>query len=211
MTTMKKLVDTLNEKYESPIATEIAGYWGCDKGSVIEQRISANAVFRFKKSGKDHFLRFNPPSERSFDYIKAEIDFLQFLAAKNIHIARPVRSLANNLIEKIDLSLDTYYGVVFEALTGKQYEIGDLDASQFHAWGKALGTLHHVSTGYKTRYRLSWKEYLEQAAQFIPQDDKYGQQELAFILGWAARLPVNEQNFGLIHYDFELDNIFLST
>ena len=93
MTTMKKLVDTLNKNYESPIATEIAGYWGYDEGSVREHRISANAVFRFKKSGEDYFLRFIPPSERTFEYIKAEIDLLYFVSDRGISIAEPVGKL----------------------------------------------------------------------------------------------------------------------
>ena len=208
MTTMKKLVDTLNENHESPIANEIASYWGYDKGSVKEQRISANAVFRFKKSGEDYFLRFNPPSERTFEYIKAEVDFLNYLSDRNISVARPVKSLSGNFIEKVDTSIDTYYAVVFLALQGKQYNIEKIDKSMFHTWGMALGALHYTSIGYNTKYRPSWKSHLEMISKIIPKEERFTQKELGYITDWVTRLPVNETNYGLIHYDFELDNIF---
>ncbi|MGB3478147.1 MAG: phosphotransferase [bacterium] len=208
MTTMKKLVDTLNKNYESSIANEIASYWGYDKGSVKEQRISANAVFRFKKSGEDHFLRFNSPSERTFEYIKAEVDFLNYLSDSDISVAKPVKSLSGNYIEKVDTSLDTYYAVVFTALKGKQYDIENLNKSMFHTWGRALGMLHHASIGYETKHRPSWKNHLKVISEILPKEEILVQKELRFVTNKLTKLSMSKMNYGLIHHDFELDNLF---
>jgi Ser/Thr protein kinase RdoA (MazF antagonist) len=207
MTTMKTLVDTLDENYKSPIATEIAEYWGCDEGTVREQRISANAVFRFKKSGETYFLRFNVPSERTYEFINAEIDFLHYVSDKNIRIAKPVKSVSGKYIETVKTKLDTCFAVVFKALQGKLYDIKELDASKFRVWGKALGKLHRTAVGYKTEHRGSWDDHCQMMTATIPQEDTYARRELDFISNWAKGLPVDEQNYGLIHYDFELDNI----
>ena len=207
LTTMIKLVNTINKNWESPIANEIASHWEYNKGTVKEKRASANFVFHFTKSGEDYFLRFNPPGERKFEHIKAEIDFLNYLSDNNIPVAKPVKSLSGKYIETVNTSIGTYYAVVFTALHGKQFEIEDLDKSLFYSWGKSLGELHYASMGYNTKYRLSWKNHIEMVYRILPKEEILAKRELEFITNWVSKLPKNRTNYGLIHFDYELDNL----
>src|SRR6056297_3205747 len=92
LSTMKKIVDSLDEKWKSPAAVEIAARWEAEKGSVEYIRSSANFVFTFQKGGKRFFLRFNSISERNKEEIAAEIEILNTLNEQTDSIVRPVSS-----------------------------------------------------------------------------------------------------------------------
>ena len=58
LSTMQKLVATLNENDESLIAELIASHWNHDPGTVHYFRASANFLFLFKHLGQEYVLRF---------------------------------------------------------------------------------------------------------------------------------------------------------
>lgn len=204
---MKELIDTEDKNLESPIANEIVSRWD-HEGTPREFRSSANYVFVFKMSGKKYFLRFTYPYERSIEEIKAELDFMDYLSNNDIRVVKPIKSLSGKYIETVDTSIGQFNAVVFEELKGKRFEVKDLDGSKFYSWGESLGKLHNASKGYDTKHRKSWRDHMEMVARVLPKEEKLAQKELATITDWVDKLPVNEDNFGLIHFDFELDNLF---
>jgi Ser/Thr protein kinase RdoA (MazF antagonist) len=55
--------------------------------------------------------------------------------------------------------------------------------------------------------RASWRDHLNLARVFIPAANTALQQEWERLAAWAESLPTGPDHFGLIHYDFELDNL----
>lgn len=74
-------------------------------------------------------------------------------------------------------------------------------------WGKALGELHQAAQGYAQAGRPTWADHVTMVAETLPADEQAARQALAEVHKQLNQHAVNQQNFGLIHYDFELDNI----
>jgi Ser/Thr protein kinase RdoA (MazF antagonist) len=206
---MKKVVATVDSEWRSPLAEQILESWDYDEGSVYYFRASANFLFIFKNKDQTYFLRFSDSSEKELSSIESEIEVLEYLREQAIRVALPVKSLNNNYIETVETEIGTFYAVVFEALPGKQFETEDLDIGQFFKWGSSLGELHSIFKVMPEKYRFnrkSWSDQLIEIKQQLPVYETAAQRELEQLINWSDRLNISENNFGLIHFDFELDN-----
>jgi Ser/Thr protein kinase RdoA (MazF antagonist) len=206
---MKKVVATVDGEWRSPLAEHILECWGYDEGSVYYFRASANFLFIFKKNGKTYFLRFSDASEKELSSIESEIEVLEYLREQPVRVALPVKSLNGHYIEKVETEIGTFYAVVFEALSGKQYETEELELSQFFKWGSSLGELHKIFKSMPEKYRINrknWREQLLKVKQQLPNHETAALIELEQLINWTEALNISENNFGLIHFDFELDN-----
>lgn len=202
---MQALVSTLTETHQSAIADQIAAAWAHDNG-VQYFRASANFIFTFCNAEQRFVLRFAHASDRSADAIRAELAFLQHLAAHGVLVALPVLSLSGHYLETIATPLGTMHAVVFEALPGDQFETS-LSLEQYGVWGNALGELHLASQGYAQANRPTIDDLLLRVDQLLPAHENAARRMLTRLQHQVATLPRSQQTFGLIHYDFELDNI----
>lgn len=205
--TMQAVVATVNEQWESDLADTLLQAWAHDPERAKYWRASANFIFFFKEAGKHRILRFNHASERTAITIQAEIDYVQMLASQGINVAKPIPSLQGRYVESIDTPQGLFHAVAFEAMPGKQLEFEELTPDQFNNWGKALGELHRTTTGYANTGRPTWRDHLTFVASILPTEEISAWQTLHKLTQQLEQLPITPQNFGLIHYDFELDNI----
>lgn len=210
LSTMWKVDSTIATDGSSPIAERILERWTYDRGSVRFFRSSANFLYKFQTKGKHYFLRFADSCERCSEAIEAEIELLRWLTTAGIDIAPPVESRLGNLMETVDTDWGEFHAVVFPALVGKQLEIGDLDESGFRRWGAALGKLHAAMDAYPgtgASARPTWRDHLAFVGQYLPQDSPALRDELEEITSSLAELTINRDTYGMIHFDFELDNL----
>lgn len=208
LSTMKKVVDTVDEHWESPLAESILERWGYDPGSAKYFRSSANFVFVFQNKGQYFFLRFNDSVERELERIESELTVVRYLKKS---AAQPVKSLNGNDIETVTYDGRTYYAVVFEALKGTQYDFEELHNNQFFAWGKALGALHKAIKEIPERViknRPTWEDQMTMVKAILPETETAALSALEKVEEWAKGLTANSESFGLVHYDFECDNLY---
>lgn len=210
LSTMWKVDSIVEPSGSSPVAERILERWACDSGSIRFFRSSANFVYVFQINGKRHFLRFADSSERGREAIEAEVDLLQWLAGTGIPVACPVASMGGNLVETVETRWGTFHAAVAPALEGEQFEIEDLDDTGFRRWGAALGGLHAALERYPgtgSAKRPTWRDHLELVAACLPDGSSALQDELAEVTSELAALPQSRDRYGLVHYDFELDNL----
>jgi Ser/Thr protein kinase RdoA (MazF antagonist) len=194
----------------SPVAEQILDRWAHDPGSVQFFRSSANFLYVFRYDGKQRFLRFAESSERRRTSIDAEIALVEWLAQEGLAVVRPVRSQNERFVETVATDWGTFHAVVFDALEGTQFELDELDDAGFRAWGAALGELHATIRKYPgsvSSARPTMQDHLAQARHFLPEDAPAVRDELHRIESSLDTLPVDRDTYGLIHFDFELDNL----
>lgn len=210
LSSMMKVVETVDNEWRSPLAEEILSRWHYDEGTVYFFRASANFLFIFQREGKPYFLRFNDSSERDIKVIEAELRIVAYLKEHTLNVVQPVLSRNEKYIEIVETKWGTYHCVVFEGLQGQHYELDELTEVQIYQWGQALGELHATLKNmpdHLLENRPSWKERFKIAKEVIPASELFAHQELERLQSWAERLPLVKENVGLIHYDFELDNV----
>ncbi len=207
LSTMQGLIQTLDEQGGSPVAEEILSCWQHDPGTARFFRASANFIFTFENQSREYILRFNHAGERTPDGVQAELDVLNYLASQAAPIGRPVRSLSGKTLEIVRTSSGRFLAAVFEKLRGFQYETPELPEHLFVAWGRALGELHRTLSGFHGSGRPSWREQLSLAADTIPHRETAARNMLDRLGHELNQIPVSAGSYGLIHFDFELDNL----
>lgn len=210
LSTLWKVDRSVGADGRSPVAERIVTRWEHDTGSARFFRSSANFVYVFRRAGRRCFLRFADGSERTRAAIGAEVGLVDWLAGVGLDVAAPLRSDTGNLVETVETDLGVFHAVAFRGLEGRQREIEGLDRAGFRAWGAALGRLHATMQGYAgpdLAARGDWRDQLEAARAYLPQDETMVRMEWERIAAALGGLPVSPDTYGLIHFDFELDNL----
>jgi Ser/Thr protein kinase RdoA (MazF antagonist) len=211
LSTMLKVDSTVDAQWQSPIAEQILEHWEHDQRPARLFRSSTNFVYVFRKGGERYFLRFADSTERTGAAIDAEMALLGWLANKGMIVTTPIASKKGRCIETVETDLGTFHAVVFAGLQGSQVAFEELSTAQFEAWGAALGKLHamtHQDQDPRLSARPTWRDHLTQARIYLPEDEPAVQAEFDYITSFVSAHPVTATNSGLIHGDFELDNLF---
>ena len=176
--------------------------------SLIYVRSSANHIFRLQQDGQPRYLRLAHESERSASAIEAELDFVRHVASTRLPTAQPLVSRNGRLVEEVSDQSQRYSAVLFAGLHGDQLELDALDEAGYRAWGRALGMAHRASQTFPVRQeRSNWREQIEFALRELPPEETAVAQVLQAGLNWLDALTIPDRDYGLIHGDFELDNL----
>lgn len=175
-------------------------------------RISANAVYLCKNQGNAFFLRFTPAEEKSKEKILAELEFLSYLRSNGYPAVETILSKSGNELEVVDTPWGTFCAVAFKKASGKQISEMTLTKDLIFGLGKSLGKLHKLSSEFSpvSNKRNDWKETMDWMEDVLStfSDEIATKNELAILKTYFSKLPTTKENFGLIHYDFEPDNVF---
>jgi Ser/Thr protein kinase RdoA (MazF antagonist) len=207
LSVMRDFLESAVFNQDNNIVDSILNKWGYDKGTVNFVRASNNFIFIFNKEGKRYILRLSDTTKTSRHEIESELELLIYLYQKNLCVNIPFKSLSGNDVEILNTPFANFYAVVFNFFEGRILDIDELGESQFKLWGESLGNLHKVSSNYKTVKRDSCFDYLDMIRDGISKEDNFAYKEFETILNWFNTLNITESNYGLIHFDFELDNL----
>lgn len=182
-------------------------------------RISSNAVYPFSIRGKRHFLRLAPIEEKQKENLVGELEFLQYLGNAGYGAMKPVAAKNGELMLTLITKWGGYYASVFEGVAGISIEDTDYREEIMTAYGKALGRLHNLSMEYQPENRkwsyadaLAWvKKTLAEYQNQCPEKGlllEKMQKEAEAVEQELSKLKQTKETFGLVHYDFEPDNVF---
>ncbi|WHT48489.1 phosphotransferase [Sporosarcina thermotolerans] len=140
-----------------------------------------------------------------------EVSLLSFLSMNEVRVNMPVQSKHGNMVEEAKSDFGIFQAVVFRFLSGTQYEIEELSERQLYLWGEALGNLHSCSKQFlNTNTHSVRNDTVQQLAELnssLPQSESLARRELEAIKTRLMTLEINQDNYGIIHFDFELDNL----
>lgn len=190
-------------------------YWRHDEETLPDRlkwfRISSNAVYPFDRDGKLCFLRLSPAEEKQGSELQGEIDFLQYLNQSCYPAMRPITAENGNMLLLLDTPWGRWYASAFEGVNGRPLEDVPMTEALAEAYGAALGQLHGASMNYQTPVRRrNEQDVLEWVRQVF--EAQHVAENLLTVLHNTAQSLVDRPRttacYGLIHYDFEPDNVF---
>lgn len=203
----------LYENYE--LAKEILNHWEHDTENLDQMlqyyRISSNAVYPYTNRGKVCFLRFSSVKEKEKCNILGELEFLKYLKEAQYPALRVIPTIQGEEMIIVDTQWGRYYACAFEGVVGAALDDLDCTKEQMYQCGKTLGKMHRLAAEYvpenpKWTYldALRWIAFVlkEYDAPLIVLD------ELEAVSEALNQLPKNKRTYGLVHYDYEVDNVF---
>lgn len=199
------------------LVTMLLENWNYDKDNtkLLERyRISANAVYPFTINGQLHFLRFAPLTEKSESDLLAELDFIDYLGNCGYSAANIVETKKQSRYINANTPWGDYLAVVFKGVQGKQMESLPYSDDLYFGYGKSLGQLHKLSQNYKPlkSSRSDWKQRLQWTKDTLLEYSAPNESmdEVDILIDYLNNVETDVSNYGLIHYDFELDNVFFN-
>lgn len=190
------LEQTVTPDWSSPVADAVAAAWGAEPGAARWWRSSASHIFVVPILDRRCYLRFVPESVRSLDEVRRIAVLMSFLsgspaagAAPRVRVVAPVPSLRGEWAELVETSLGPMCAMVVEAAPGTPLDASDLSGSDASAWGRALAELHVAAASHP------WPSAAPVELESSELSDA------------LRALPADPSHAGLIHGDFELDNI----
>lgn len=197
------------------LAEKALASWSHDKETLRESfskfRISSNAVYPFYYDNKLFFLRLSPTGEKQITNILGELEFMSYLRENHYPAAEPVPSLSGETLHTIDTECGSYYACVFRGVPGLRIDQSDYSDPIIRAYGQSLGRLHRLSSVYQPNFsKWDYSEALRWCEVVLAEQDALDtvQCELRAIRKDLSVLPQNRDVYGLVHYDFEPDNVF---
>jgi len=180
-------------------------------------RISANAIYPYKNNVEIFFLRFSPYGENTETEINEEIKFIQYLHKNGLNVLEPVLSKEGKYLLNKNTPWGNYLVCSFKKVEGDRLDGFNSDGIDFTdevliGYGKTLGKLHKLSSEYEKTSKKSCFEMLNEMEYFI--NNKINKKkemiikEIKAVKNLLQKIPQNKSNFGLIHGDYELDNVF---
>lgn len=203
----------LFENYD--LAKEALTHWEHDEATLDKMlsqfRISSNAIYPFHQDGKVCFLRLAPLSEKMEKNVLGEMEFIDYLLAHDYPALKPVPAKTGETCLTLDTRWGQYYAAAFHRVSGVSIEDTDLSGEVLYEYGKSLGRLHSLSSEFVPEVK-KWThaEVLDWISSVLTKYNApdYALSHCAAIKSKLGALPVTRDNYGLVHYDFEPDNVF---
>lgn len=171
-------------------------------------RISSNAIYPFHCDGRLQFLRFAPPLEKPADHVRAELEFIAYLRLNGYPALEPVPASDGRLVVEQKTTWGDYVATAFATVPGVHLSATGLVDEIVTAYGAALGRLHALSREYQPKgpRRRSHEDVLRWCRETLA-SDATATAEVDRLAAHFAALPRDADNYGLVHYDFECDNV----
>ena len=176
---------------------------------------SESLVYEFRVDNRDYILKILHDSHRSIGQIKGEIDWINFLISHDFPAAGVAASRDGNEIEIIDGDKTQFYAVAYEKAPGRPVEPSDWTDDFIEHWGEMTGLMHALAKQYKppdeTVRRPFWhEEYGFVAAKEVLADHPLILEKHLELVERLSSLPTDIDSFGLIHSDFEDENMYIN-
>lgn len=194
-----------------PLAELLRANWDADDAPFPWFRISSNAIYPFSQRGELAFLRFAPVGEKRDGQVEAELDFLAHLRRAGYGAPEPLPARDGRLLVTAETPWGTYLVTAFRRVPGIDLEHVGLNAAIAASYGRALGELHRLSAQYHPAGPTHWShhdvlDWCRLQLTLLPDADA-ALAETDLLRSALADLPRSEAGYGLVHYDFECDNV----
>jgi Ser/Thr protein kinase RdoA (MazF antagonist) len=149
------------------------------------------------------YLRFVPEGWRPRARMVSVAELMRQYSQLGLAVAAPVTSIHGQLVETVSTGRGGVHAMLIAEAPGRQIDVADLTAQRARAWGATLATLHCHEPVERLPESL---DDLRRAEQVLA-DDRPIADAIARLQGDLDRLPRHSDCFGVVHGDFELDNL----
>jgi len=206
----------LYENYD--LARTCLAFYEYDEESLDEMlsyfRISSNAIYPFRLKNDVNqvcFLRLSPSEEKKFMNVVSEIDLIKWLNEKGFPAMKPVAMKTGEFVKEVHTEWGKYSVSCFARVSGDSLEDTKGTPYIVRGYGQILGKLHSLMKEYPSteKYR-NYNDLLNEIGDRLKEYDvpEMVRAEYRAVCSELEHLPISPLNYGVIHYDFEPDNVF---
>lgn len=175
-----------------------------------------NFIYGFKRDDASYIVRITHSSHRSKDDIKAEMDFIFYLASHGARVSTPINTKEEQLTGLIALEDQSYFTVsAFTKAEGDIPRRDNITDKVLFNYGKTIGEFHQLTKNYHVKEgepkRIRWDEdsIILNAKKYLNKKDDLIITRLQELIREIKEIEAHRDNFGLIHTDIHMGNFFI--
>lgn len=200
-----------SEKVQKKYLDQIYELYGTKSEDLTYVGGMENIVYSFQKDNQDYFLRIGESKHMTSELVQAELDWVSYLVENDIPAVKPIKSVNNNILEKVN-SDDGHYNVVaFEKAMGQHLHRNPQNWSDdiIKEYGRIIGKMHFLSKNYKRKEarRYDFKPSMD-IKWLLKGEDKEVVDRIEELFQEIENLPKNKDAYGLVHGDLHTGNFF---
>jgi Ser/Thr protein kinase RdoA (MazF antagonist) len=206
----------IRDRYNDSILQEAMRCYGIAEAQIQSLDSFESFIFEFRQGSDAYILRLGHSLRRSPDLVHGEVDWINFLAANGVPVARAVPSQRGELVEAMDDGQGgTFLATAFVKAPGRPpWEVG-WTPERYTAYGQALGKMHAAARVYQPAIpawkRPEWDDDLmEVVDHFLPVSETAARQQYRALIDHTRTLPKDSASYGLIHQDAHQSNFFMT-
>lgn len=200
------------------LAKECLSFYNYDQESVDDMirrfRISSNAIYPFRGMqffDQICFLRLSPIEEKPISEVVSEVKMINWLIDNGCNVMKPYPMKNGKFVDIADTIWGKFNVSCFERVPGTDLEHihGTIDIVR--GYGECLGKLHQTIKHYPLqKERRDHKALLKEIRGRLQSlgASKLILSELSDVEKELSKLNIDDNNYGIVHYDFEPDNVF---
>ena len=169
---------------------------------------SCNEVYRFNREGQSFILRFSEKPAEYADKIRAEMEWVYYLAQQDVGVSLPLLTKDQQLYEIYQEGERCYIVTAFHMAPGRIIHKHDplWGRELFQKWGAVMGKMHRATLSYPVNpsaaSREEWDVWDIDTPHLRQGDFELIYRKFKTLERTICTYPKNRESYGLIHNDF---------
>jgi len=206
----------ITSRFNEDITNSAAERYGITSDDLTKLDGFESYIYKYTINGVGHILRIAHSIRRSENLIKAEVEWIRYLASNGVSVADAVSSQNGNLVEAIPDGASGYFLVTsFLEVHGKPPYAFGWSEELFLTYGALIGKMHRLSRLYSPTdvqiQRPLWNsnEMNGDVFENIPSNQPVVKKRYKEIITHLEGLEQSSESFGLIHFDAHGGNMLV--
>lgn len=198
------------------LLAKVAGSFGFEVDTLAFISSSCNEVYRFTKNNQPYILRLSEKPSAYVDKIKAEVDWVYYLAQNGVHTSLPIKTTDQQLVAVFREQEQCFIVTAFHMASGRFFDKNNLHLwgpAIFNKWGETMGRMHLLTKSYQAAdvavKRDEWQRWNIVNPHLNQGRYQILLEKLRSLENRIASLPKDSQSYGLIHNDFHPYNFHI--
>ena len=175
---------------------------------------SGDSIFEVKAALGPCILRVSEYSEKKQAHTAFQTRWIEYLSHRMEGIVKPVQSFNNKLYEVVQIGGKAYILSLQEKAPGKIVDKNnpkEFNQELFFRLGKLMGRMHKLTMNYEdnaecTQFQWNGANFWRKNIAILDEGVAQGEQRL---LAELEQLPVDRDNYGIVHFDIHTDNFLV--
>ncbi|MBK8986509.1 MAG: phosphotransferase [Chloroflexi bacterium] len=206
----------IRDRYSPGILEEARRRYGVAPDDITLLDGFESFIYAFRHHGADYILRLGHNHRRSPDLVRAEVDWINYLAARGAGVAQATLSENGELVELIaDGAGGHFLATAFvKAAGGPVWQMGGWTEAFNLAYGRLLGRIHALSKMYRPSNpawrRPQWDDPINNDVYAaLSQEESAVAERYRAVFDHLLALPRTPDGYGMIHQDAHTGNLFV--
>ncbi len=203
------------ERFNDDILSAAEQRYGIEPGQIRLLDGFESYMYAFDRPDGAFILRIGHSLRRTPDLVRGEVDWINYLSAGGIGVARAILSAGGNLVELVDDGRGGQFICTgFVRAQGSTVTRAQLSDDLYRGYGRLLGRMHALAKDYvlpdPAWKRYEWNDHANMCVEdWLPSREKGALERYLPLKAHLFGLPMDRDSYGMIHQDAHMGNFFV--